>query len=221
MVLEQVLQRKASRTITSPLDQDSEEKNVEEKVHPKDEKYGGYARLNMQKEKKSPAQRQQPHRKSRSISKQDQAHTAETLAEIVQVIKAELSKNWIDQILNDVVNLVATIGVLPSKFAVKVDQLIQLEGDVQAKDAIWATLAEATDTVGKDLEKEKSDNKEEVIRFEKSQLARHLRPLYIKTYIDGRLISQVLIDGGTIMNVMPLEILRNLIKTQSTLKGQI
>ena len=46
---------------------------------------------------------------------------------------------------------------------------------------------------------------------------RHLRPLYIKAYIDGWLISRVLIDGGAIMNVMPVGILKKLGKTQNDL----
>ena len=46
---------------------------------------------------------------------------------------------------------------------------------------------------------------------------RHLRPLYIKAYIDGWLISRVFIDGGTIMNIMPVGILKKLGKTQNDL----
>ena len=38
------------------------------------------------------------------------------------------------------------------------------------------------------------------------------------TYIDGRLISRALIDGGALMNVMPIEILKKLSKTQKDLK---
>ena len=39
-------------------------------------------------------------------------------------------------------NLVATVGVLPVEFAVKEDQLIQLDGDILAEEAAWATLAD-------------------------------------------------------------------------------
>ena len=64
------------------------------------------------------------------------------------MIESELSKNLINQILNDDdlliltdnlqddVNIAATIGVLPSEFAVKKDQPMQLEGDVLAKEAV-------------------------------------------------------------------------------------
>ena len=64
------------------------------------------------------------------------------------MIESELSKNLINQILNDDdlliltdnlqddVNIATTIGVLPSEFAVKKDQPMQLEGDVLAKEAV-------------------------------------------------------------------------------------
>ena len=114
--------------------------------------------------------------------------------------------------------LTATIRVLPAEFAVKEDQPLQLEGDVLVEKATWATLAEDKELVDKDLLIEKSNDEGEVIKFEKLQLARHLRPLYIKAYIDSRAISRILIDGGTIMNVMPVEILKKLGKTQNDLK---
>ena len=71
------------------------------------------------------------------------------------------------------------------------------------------------------MEKKEKDDTEEVIEFEKSQLVRHLKPLYIKAYIDGRLISRVLIDGGAIMNVILIKILRKLGKTQMILERLI
>ena len=142
---------------------------------------------------------------------------AETSIERVQTIEARLSENLIYQILNDDdlfiliddlqddVNLATTIGVLPADFSVKEDQPIQLDGDVLAEDAAQATLVNDTYAAGDHLEKKGKDDIEEVIRFEKPQLARHLKPLCIKVYIDGRPISQVLIIGGAIMNVMPVE----------------
>ena len=99
--------------------------------------------------------------------------------------------------------------------------MIQLDGDVLAEEVAWATLPDDIDAAGNNLEEEKSDDIEEVIRFKKPQLARHLRPLYIKAYIDGKPISRVLIDGGDIMNVMLLGILRKLGKTLGTLKRPI
>ena len=43
--------------------------------------------------------------------------------------------------LQDDVNLVATIRVLPTEFAVNENQPIQLDGDVLAEEVAWATLA--------------------------------------------------------------------------------
>ena len=80
---------------------------------------------------------------------------------------------------------------------------------------MWATLAKDTEEIKEGLQLEKSNDEVEVIKFKKPQLARHLKPLYIKTYIDGKSINQVLIDGGAIMNVMPVGILRKLSKTQN------
>ena len=65
--------------------------------------------------------------------------------------EAKLLENLIDQILNDddllilmdnlqdLINLAATIGVLPTEFAMRKDQPIQLDGDVLAEEVVWAT----------------------------------------------------------------------------------
>ena len=91
-----------------------------------------------------------------------------------------------------------------------------MKGDVLAEEA---TLVEDEEVVGIYSLIEKPNDKGKVIKFEKPQLTRHLRPLSIKAYIDGRPISRVLIDSGAIMNVIPVEILRKLGKTQKDLKG--
>lgn len=64
--------------------------------------------------------------------------------------------------LQDDVNLAATIGM----FAMREDQPIQLDSDVLAKKAAWATLADDTDAVEDYLEKKGQDDIEEVIKFE-------------------------------------------------------
>ena len=48
--------------------------------------------------------------------------------------------------MQDDVNLIATIRVLPFEFATKENQPIQLKGDVLAEEAIWATLVDGIDT---------------------------------------------------------------------------
>ena len=101
----------------------------------------------------------------------------EMVVEKMSIKGLELSENLIDQILNDDdlliltddmqddMILTATIGVLPSEFAMKGDQLLQLDDDVLAKERIWATLVKDTDKVGKDLQIVKTHDEEEVIKF--------------------------------------------------------
>ena len=65
-------------------------------------------------------------------------------------------------------NLIATIGVLTIEFAVKENQPIQLEGDVLADEAIWATLVDGIDTTTNQLKKEEEkDDTVGIIKFEK------------------------------------------------------
>ena len=52
----------------------------------------------------------------------------------------------------------------------------------------------------------------------------HIRPLYVRTRFNGKLVSKVLIDNGSTVNVMPLRMLSalgigigNLIETKVTL----
>ena len=126
---------------------------------------------------------------------------AKTLVERVQMTKDGLSENLIDQILNDDdlliltndlqddVNIAATIGVLPTKFAMKGDQSMQLNGNVLAEEPTQATLIYDINAARDHLGNKEKDDTEEVIKFEKPQLERHLKPHYIKAYIDGRPIS--------------------------------
>ena len=40
------------------------------------------------------------------------------------------------------------------------------------------------------------------------EMTRHIRPLYVRTHFNGKLVSKVLLDNGSIVNVMPLRMLR-------------
>ena len=42
------------------------------------------------------------------------------------------------------------------------------------------------------------------------EMTRHIKPLYIRAHLNGRLVSRVLIDNGSVVNVMPLRMLRAL-----------
>ena len=42
------------------------------------------------------------------------------------------------------------------------------------------------------------------------EMTSHIKPLYVRAHLNGRLISKVLIDNGSMVNVMPLRMLRAL-----------
>ena len=54
----------------------------------------------------------------------------------------------------------------------------------------------------------------------------HLKPLHVKGYINGKLVNNMLVDNGTMMNLMPYSLYNKLggsneelIKTKRTVKG--
>jgi hypothetical protein len=57
------------------------------------------------------------------------------------------------------------------------------------------------------------------IVFEKpsKQMTQHLKPLYIKAHMNGRLVNKVLMDNGAAVNILPYKILRKLAKTEEYL----
>jgi hypothetical protein len=63
--------------------------------------------------------------------------------------------------------------------------------------------------------------------FEKpEELSQHLKPMYIRGHINGKLISRMLVDGGTAINLMSYSIFRKLgnkdnelVKTNLMLNG--
>ena len=42
------------------------------------------------------------------------------------------------------------------------------------------------------------------------EITRHIRPLYVRLDFNGKLVSKVLVDNGSIVNVIPLRMLRAL-----------
>ena len=40
------------------------------------------------------------------------------------------------------------------------------------------------------------------------EMTRHIKPLYVRAHLNGGLVSKVLIENGSIVNVMPLRMLR-------------
>jgi hypothetical protein len=57
------------------------------------------------------------------------------------------------------------------------------------------------------------------IVFEKHALSmcQHLKPLYIRAHMDDRFVNRVLVDNGSVVNILPTSILRKLFKTESDL----
>ena len=42
------------------------------------------------------------------------------------------------------------------------------------------------------------------------EMTRHIKPLYVRAYLDSMPVSKVLIDNGPVVNVMPLRMMRAL-----------
>ena len=42
------------------------------------------------------------------------------------------------------------------------------------------------------------------------EMTRHMNPFYVRAHLNGRAVSKVLIDNGSVVNVMPLRMLRAL-----------
>ena len=42
------------------------------------------------------------------------------------------------------------------------------------------------------------------------EMTRHIKPLYVRAHLDGRLVFKVLIDNGSTVNIMPSRMLRAL-----------
>ena len=48
-------------------------------------------------------------------------------------------------------------------------------------------------------------------------MTQHLKPLYIKTYMNGRSVNKVLVDNGAAVNILPYKMLSKLAKTEEDL----
>ena len=42
------------------------------------------------------------------------------------------------------------------------------------------------------------------------EMTRHIKPLYVRAHLNGRLVSKALINNGSTVNVMPMRMLRDL-----------
>ena len=48
-------------------------------------------------------------------------------------------------------------------------------------------------------------------------MCQHLKPLYIKAHMDGRLVNKVLVDNGAEVNILPTSMFRKLLKIENDL----
>ena len=58
-----------------------------------------------------------------------------------------------------------------------------------AEEAAWATLTNEMDIAREQQEKKEKDDIERFIKFEKHQLARHLKPLYVRLILMAGLLA--------------------------------
>ena len=127
-------------------------------------------------------------------------------------IKGDYSENLLSDMLNnddlsdelqDNLTAIATVGISPMEFADQDGNFWYLEGDVMVEGAECEALVLAT---------------AREIKFKKGTKPGHLRPLYIKAYMNGKPIKSVLVDGGVVFNVMPYSTVEKLGKSHKDLK---
>ena len=128
-----------------------------------------------------------------------------------------LIEDWVielidgETLVNDDTKIPSTsveiFSILPSKFKAGADQISSLKGDILPKEVKKATLSEDVAT------------KPTIIQFTKPSktMTKHLKPLCIKAFINDRLVSRVFINGGVILNVMPVITLKKLGKNKTNL----
>ena len=133
-----------------------------------------------------------------------------------QGFKVEINSDYLENLLSNMLNnddlldelqddstAIATVGISPMEFADQDCNFWYLEGDVMIDEAECETLVPATPRE---------------IKFKKWIKARHLKPLYITTHMNGKPISRVLVDGGAVFNVMPYSTVEKLVKSYKDLK---
>ena len=110
-------------------------------------------------------------------------------------VESKYEGDYVIALLEVELDLIAMMGLIPLEFMVDSEQPDQFERDVFEEEAEWAVLVNPA--VNQHIE---------TMKFEKPKgtLARHLKPLYIQVHINGRTVSRVFVDGGAILNMMPI-----------------
>ena len=101
------------------------------------------------------------------------------------------------------------VGLISCQFWVGIDQSNSLTKDVLTEKAEWVKLSKDI-AIGLVVM--------QFIRLSK-EMTQHLKHIYIKALINGIQISQVLVDEGAMLNVMPIFTLKNLGKNKSDLNS--
>lgn len=98
-----------------------------------------------------------------------------------------------------------TVALIPPWVLGKVSQPRELK---------WDTFVEYTECVSLT-----SDKKSEGIFFDKpnKKIVKRLKPLFIKATINGKVFNQVIVDGATNFNVMPILTMKKLGKNTEDL----
>ena len=99
---------------------------------------------------------------------------------------------------------IGMVCFIPIQFLANINQPNNLMGDVFAEEAEWAKLSK--EVVNKPIFMQ--------FPWPSEDLIQHLKPLYIKALINGKLINQVFIDGRVILNVMCVITLKKLGKNK-------
>ena len=55
---------------------------------------------------------------------------------------------------------------------------------------------------------ERSKPQKLILKKPTVEMTRHIRPLYVRAHFNGKPVSRVLVDNGSVVNVMPLRMLR-------------
>lgn len=62
------------------------------------------------------------------------------------------------------------------------------------------------------------ENKGKLIFYKPSRnITQHLKPLYIKVHMEGRPVNRVLIDNWVAVNILPLSMMRKILKVNNDL----
>ena len=85
------------------------------------------------------------------------------------------------------------------------------EGDLVEVEGKHPTTEEDVGHGGVTIESSEECRPQKVILEKPSvEMRRHIKSLYVRTHLNGRPVSKVLMDNGSVVNVMPLRMLRAL-----------